>query len=101
MKRKGLAKAFFLIEKTLCLLWLIQKYFSVVRVSMSIICEHVHELELRKGWCGNVASVPKTPFNSYSCISELGHAYLKINLVLISLLTGKYSLCATQEYKKN
>ena len=67
---------------------------------MSIIREHIHKLELLKSfkyWAavrGNVASVPKVP--CYSCISYFEHAYLKINLVLISHLTGK---CATQNFK--
>ena len=72
---------------------------------MSIICEHVHGLELRKSFKfrvavrGKVASVPKTLINrnyQYSCTSYFGHACLKLNLVLLSLLTGK---CATQNFK--
>ena len=40
---------------------------SRITVNMSIICEHVHRLELLKsfsilGCCGNVASVPKNSF---------------------------------------
>ena len=66
---------------------------------MSIICEHVHRLELRKlSCCGNATSLPKTRFISYSCISYFGHACLKLNLVLFTFLIGK---CATQKYKKN
>ena len=36
--------------------------------------------------------------SSYSCISDFGHTCLKLNLILISLFTGK---CATQNNKKN
>ena len=50
------------------------------------------------GRCGRVASEPKNPFITYSCISYFGHACLKLNYVLISLLTGK---CATQNNNKN
>ena len=39
----------------------------------------------------------KAPFISYFCISYFGHACPKLNLVLISLLTGKR---ATQNLKK-
>ena len=50
--------------------------------------------------CGNVASVLKAPFISYSCISYFGHACLKLNLVLISHLTMLTGKCATQNRKK-
>ena len=40
--------------------------------------------------------MPKAPFISYSCISYFGHACLNLNIVSISLLTGK---CATQNLK--
>ena len=43
--------------------------------------------------CGNVASVPKAPFISYSRISYFGHACPKLNFVPSPRLTGK---CATQ-----
>ena len=39
--------------------------------------------------CGNIASVPKVPFISYSRIPYFGHVCPKLNLVLISRLTGK------------
>ena len=57
---------------------------------MTIRCEHVHRLQLRTslGCCGNVASVPKAPYISYSRISYFGHACPKLNFVFISLLTG-------------
>ena len=45
------------------------------------------------GCCGNVASVPKTPFISYSHISYFEHAWPKLNFVFISQLARK---CATQ-----
>ena len=35
--------------------------------------------------------LPKSPFISYSCIPYFGHACLKLNLVLLSLLTGEYA----------
>ena len=61
---------------------------------MSIIFEHVHRLELQKyfKFCVAVASVPKTPFMSYSCISDFGHACFKLYFVLIK--------CATQNLQK-
>ena len=54
---------------------------------MAMRCENVLRLELRKSfkfWAA-VASVPKTPFISYSRISYFGHAYLKLNLLFIFL----------------
>ena len=68
------------------------------RVNMSIICEHVHRLELLKsfsilGCCGNVASVPKTLFISYSCMSYFGHVCLKLDILLLSIVTGE---CASK-----
>ena len=53
---------------------------------MSIICEHVHRLELWKFKCW-VASA-ESPI-SYSCISYFGHTCPKLNIVLISCLTDK------------
>ena len=47
--------------------------------------------------CGNVESVPKAPFISYSRISHFGHECPKLNFVLISRLTAK---CATQKLKR-
>ena len=58
---------------------------------MSIICQHVYRLELRIRLlnCGLLLQRIK-------CIFYSGHACLKLNLVLISHLTGK---CATQKKK--
>ena len=42
------------------------------------------------GCCGNVASVSKAPFISYSRVSYFGHACPKLNLVLISRLIGRH-----------
>ena len=36
---------------------------------------------------GNVASVPKTLFISYSFISASGHACIKLNVIFVALLT--------------
>ena len=68
---------------------------------MSIICQHVHRLELRKSftfWIAVATSqdVPKTPCISYSCISYFGHVCLKLNIFCISLLNDKW---ATQNVK--
>ena len=49
------------------------------------------EILLNLGLLWQHGKCAETPFLSYSCISYSGHACL--NLVLISLLTGK---CATQ-----
>ena len=49
------------------------------------------------GCFGNVASVPKAPFISYSRIFYFGHTCPKLNFVVISRLTGK---CATLNVKK-
>ena len=86
LKRHNQAK---IIKKSVFLFWLL---------NMDIICEHIHRLEFAEvfyisGCCGNVASVPKAPFISYSRISYFGHACPKLNLLLVSRLTGK---CATQ-----
>ena len=43
----------------------------------------------------------KSPFISYSCISDLGHACLKLNLVLISHLTGKCAMQLTILWKNS
>ena len=43
------------------------------------------------GGSGKVASVPNAPFISDSRISYFGHACPKLNLVLMSRLTGKYA----------
>ena len=60
----------------------------------------LRDINLNIGVCqclSNVASVPKTTFISYSCISYFGHSCLKLNIIIIYLLTGKY---ATQKLKK-
>ena len=70
---------------------------------MSIIGEQVLEYTYTRiaevfyilGCFGNVASVPKAPVISYSCISYFGHACLKLKFALISRLTGK---CTTQNF---
>ena len=73
----------------------------ILALNMSIICKHVHRLELRSllnvGLLCNATNVPKTPFICYYCISYFGHACLRLNLVLISVLTGK---CAIQFFFK-
>ena len=48
------------------------------------------------GCCGNVESVPKALFISYSRISPFGHVCPKLNFGLISRSTGK---CAAQNLK--
>ena len=59
---------------------------------MAIRCEYAHRLELRKfflilGCCGNVASVPKDPFISYSrSIVYFEHAFP----LSFFCLTGKF-----------
>ena len=53
-------------------------------------------VKIALGCCVNVAIMPNAPFISYSCISYFGHACPKLNIVLISCLTGK---CATQNFK--
>ena len=58
---------------------------------MFIICELFHRQNcssLNFDYCGNVASVPKTPFMSYSCISYFGHACLKLRLTLLWTYQG-------------
>ena len=58
-------------------------------------CEHVHRVELRMsfiwGCCGNIRSVPKAPCIIYPRISYFGHACVKLNFVLISRLSGKFT----------
>ena len=51
------------------------------------------------GWCSNVASVPKAPFISYSRFSYFGHACPKLNLILISRLTGKRATHIKKTYE--
>ena len=43
------------------------------------------------GCCGNVTSIPKTPFIGFSSISYFEHACLKLNLDLILLLPGVWA----------
>ena len=49
------------------------------------------------GSCGNVASVMKALFISYSCISYFGHTCPKLKLDIISRLTKITNNCATQD----